>query len=332
MDYSWSKRSKLTGYLALAGGVILSLSLPKAVYEPMQSAFVAFYSRFFRAKRSTVLTTCDTEVLLLKEKVLLLEERLKSYEVLVHKPLLFPEILSAYFHHLIPCRAVYRDPAYWGSSLWVNQGKLSGVQKQSPVVQGNILVGLVDYVGDHQARVRLVTDVGMKPSVIAVRGGIQSAVARRTLQTLARQLEALPVSLLSEKEKYAHLYQLEQLAARLPSGDDAFLLRGILSGCGGPLWKPQSTLLQGEGFCFQAGKTMLPGDILVTTGLDGVFPPGLLVASVTRIFPPNEGACAFRLEAQSLVQDDTDLTLFILPPMEFNPNDRPDIFGSLWDN
>lgn len=60
-------------------------------------------------------------------------------------------------------------------------------------------------------------------------------------------------------------------------------------------------------------------DILVTTGMDGVFPPGLRVAEVTRIFPLREGAYTYEIEAVPVVGNlDTLQTVFIIPPVGYS--------------
>ncbi|WP_100934409.1 rod shape-determining protein MreC [Candidatus Chlamydia corallus] len=331
-----NKKTKICVYIVIALGILSYRSVPQEIYDKMRGNFIALHAKFFpkiKLAPSSDLANLELENLLLKEKVASFEERLKLYEVSNHIPPLFPEILTPYFHKLVEGKVIYRDHTHWSSSCWVNVGKIHGIKKNSPVLSGNVLVGLVDYVGEHQSRIRLITDVGMKPSVIAMRGEIQAWWIKHSLRELVRQLEKLSHAYILEKDKYEKIAQLQELDASIEGeGENQALLRGILSGFGGALWKEGALCLEGEGFCFSEGKTLLPGDILVTTGLDGVFPPGLLVAQITKVKPPRDGACTFKIEAQPLERNLMKLTqLFILPPLEFNPNDRPDIFGLLWD-
>jgi cell shape-determining protein MreC len=61
------------------------------------------------------------------------------------------------------------------------------------------------------------------------------------------------------------------------------------------------------------------GDLLVTSGLDGLFPPGLFVAIVSKIHPLKEGGFAFDLEAKATAENLEDLTtVSICPPIKEN--------------
>lgn len=330
-----NKKSKYTIYVFVCCGVLGCWSIPKEISESLQGGFVALYSRVFPKPElsSSQHSVLDVENLLLKEYITTLKQKFLSKEVSQQQPPLFSEILSPYFQNLIEGRVIYRDPAHWASSCWVDVGKDKGVKKNSPVLSGKVLVGLVDYVGEKQSRVRLITDEGMKPSVIAMRGNIQIWWIQQKINELSCLLEWLPHNYILEKDKYEKLSQLRELSESIQAeGDNQESLRGTLSGVGGPLWKQETMVLRGEGFCFEEGKTLCPEDILVTTGLDGVFPPGLPVAKVSKVIPPRDGACAFNIKAEPLESQISTLShLFILPPMEFNPNDRPDIFGLLWE-
>ena len=76
------------------------------------------------------------------------------------------------------------------------------------------------------------------------------------------------------------------------------------------------------------GKNTLPllqiGDLLVTTGFDGVFPAGLHVARIQKIFPLKEGDYYYELEAKSTVDRLDDLNIvFVLQPIGYDPDDLP---------
>ena len=80
----------------------------------------------------------------------------------------------------IPAKVIYRDPASWSSFVWLGVGEKHNralqepiIVKNSPVVMGNVLVGVVEEVEEMQCKVRLITDSSLIPSVRSVRGGEQ---------------------------------------------------------------------------------------------------------------------------------------------------------------
>lgn len=224
----------------------------------------------------------------------------------------------------MPSEIIYRDPSFWSSSLWINVGEDDNeaigrvvVAKNSPVVHGTILVGLIDYVGKKQSRVRLVTDSGLSPSVRCVRGDIQDREIMALIRPLLKHIEC--------EDRYSHLVKdLKSVQESLQTKEDRYLAKGELHGSSFPLWRCRSSSLQGIGFNLhyvdEEGAPpkdtclLQEGDILVTTGLDGVFPPDLKVAVVTA-YSKRSGGYAYDLHADSLISDINELqTLFVLPP------------------
>lgn len=209
---------------------------------------------------------------------------------------------------VIAAKVIFRSPSTWNSSLWINVGHSANkekgkiiVAKNSPVVVGKSVVGVIDYLGENQSRVRLITDAGLTPSIRVLR----------------------------EDSKGAML-----------------LAKGELQGSSMPLWRTESKILKGTGFNYdfadqegpgrdlRTGKPLdqsktpaIPiiktGDLLVTTGMDGVFPAGLEVAVVTKIFPLREGDYYYELEAIPSAESLEDLTfVFILPPQGYNSEEQ----------
>lgn len=189
----------------------------------------------------------------------------------------------------VMAQVIYRDPTSWSSSVWIDVGEETNhtlkrrvVQKNSPVLLGKNVMGAVEYVGKRHSRVRLITDPGLKVAVRALRGSVQN------------------------------------------------LAKGVISGAGSPEWRSKSSL-KGVGFNYdfpdsKGGAQDLVNpttaliqvhDILVTTGMDGVFPPGLPVAEVTRITHLKEGAFCYDLEAQPITSLDEISYLYIIPPTGF---------------
>jgi cell shape-determining protein MreC len=245
-----------------------------------------------------------------------------------------------------PAQVIYRDPSSWSSSLWINVGEENNralsqpiIAKNSPVVAGAFLVGVVDYVGKKQSRVRLITDSGLSPAVRAVRGGAQNRELAQLVDSMGRRLEGREDLFETEEEKQAFFQRLSQLKSKIGiNWEDGYLAKGELHGSSAPFWRSRGQLLKGIGFNFDYGdeegsardlRTGRPvgtsggavpilkeGDLLVTSGLDQIFPPGLLVGTVSWIGPIKEGGYAYEIEARPSANNLNDLqTLFILPPL-----------------
>lgn len=250
-------------------------------------------------------------------------------------------------------RVIFRDPASWSSSLWVNVGQRDNtllgrkvVCRNSPVIVGLNVVGVIDYVGERQSRVRLITDAGLTPSVRACRGFSQDMALRDKLMGLARGM-ALPQELGGGNPATQTL--ISQLLKSLPQVPaSGYFAKGEVSGSSHPLWRARSDLLKGVGFNMdfpdeegpardlRTGLTqddsvgdaatllLKTHDLLVTTGMDGVFPAGLHVAEVIQVAPLKEGSYTFELSAKPCIKNLDDLsTVFILPPVGFSEDDRP---------
>jgi len=246
----------------------------------------------------------------------------------------------------IPAQVIYRDPTSWSSSLWVNAGEEENealgtevIAKNSPVVLGASLVGVVDFVGRKQSRIRLITDSGLAPSVRAVRGAVQNRELAALLQTVSSRLETREDLFSSSEEKELFLTRVAQLKSKVNFGwEDGYLAKGELHGSSAPFWRSRGQTLKGIGFNYDypdeegsarelrtgrpvgaysgAVPILKEGDLLVTSGLDGVFPPGLLVGTVDWVGPLKEGNYAYEIEAKPCTPHLNDLqTVFILPSL-----------------
>ena len=260
---------------------------------------------------------------------------------------------AAHFHDLldrqlsaVPCQVIYRDPSSWSSTLWINVGEednkileRSAVAKNSPVVSGLSLVGVIDYVGKKQSRVRLITDSGVTPAVRAVRGSLQNRDVVRLLESLEDRLQLRKDLFASEEEKEILLKGIVSLRDKMrQEKENIYLVKGELHGSAAPFWRSRGLVLKGIGFNYdyadewgpardlRSGRpinsrgnsvTLLKeGDLLITSGLDGVFPPGLSVATVKSISPLKQGAYAYELEALPTAVSLNDLeSLFVLPSL-----------------
>ncbi len=247
----------------------------------------------------------------------------------------------------LPATVIFREPASWSSTFWIDIGESDNekvgmkiVGKNSPVLLATSIVGIVEYVGRNQSRVRLITDSRLSPSVRAVRGDEQNRYLLEHLDSLIFALE-LRNDLFSSEDEYktaAHvLYRLKR--AMLQQSGDHYLAKGELKGTSNPLWRSRSQVLKGIGFNYdfpdaegpardlrsgepygakeEPVQLLRPGDLLVTTGLDGVFPPGFRVATVSFVETLKEGASSYEIEAIPTAGNLDDLAhVFVLRPSE----------------
>lgn len=245
----------------------------------------------------------------------------------------------------LPAKVIFREPASWSSFLWLDVGEQNNrllkrriVAKNSPVVVGASLVGVVEEVGEKKCKVRLVTDAGLVPSVRAVRGKEQNRFLLEYLEGLILGLSTRPDLFVSQEEARVGTAWLGRIKEQLRScAEDHYLAKGELRGTSQPLWRSRDIVLRGAGFNYDfadeeggardlrtgelagAKKGIMPilktGDLLVTTGMDGVFPAGLRVAIVSQVVPLREGACSYEIEAKATCGHlDTLSHLTILPP------------------
>lgn len=252
----------------------------------------------------------------------------------------------------VPARVIFRSPSSWNSSLWINVGKETNetlgnkpIVKNSPVLLGTAVIGIVDYVGSKQSRVRLITDSGLTPSVRAARGDPETQLKKEKLRDVIKILYA-------EGDAFEDPLQQEELIEKLEIASrnvfqegqgSSFLAKGEIHGSSKPLWRTQRHELTGTGFNYdfadgfgpgrdlRTGKTaedkangattpiVQAGDLLVTTGLDGVFPRGLPVAEVTHVHALKEGDYFYELHALPVAGNLDELSLvFVIPPLGYD--------------
>lgn len=217
--------------------------------------------------------------------------------------------------YAVDATVIFRDPAFWASGFWIDKGEkenrnigFSIIAKNSPVLLGDSLIGVVEIVEEKRSYVRLITDSSLTPAVRAVRGGEQNRALLGQVHLLEEELH-LRESLASV-ELFQELANVKKILQE--EGESFYLAKGELRGSSYPLWRSRSSLLKGVGFNYEFSdeegnahtlheklKTPLlrVGDLLITSGLDGVFPPGLFVATIAKIFPLKEGDFAYEIEA-----------------------------------
>lgn len=186
--------------------------------------------------------------------------------------------LSKFEHH--PARIVLRDTAEWASFIWVEMAEPTSAYLLAPVVCGDVAVGIVDFTAQNRCRIRLLSDSQISLSVTVAPTQIDQQRAGDVFQNRSTEN----------------------------------LLVGQIRGFGGALWNSSGTLLIGQGYVPNPPKDNhfdRPGhvnctrrrfalsDQLVTSGMDGIFPPNLRVGSVDRVEPDRPGATRYAFGAIS---------------------------------
>jgi hypothetical protein len=237
----------------------------------------------------------------------------------------------------VSAKVIYRPVTDWLSSFWVDLGSENGgglIGVNSPVLYRGALLGIIDQVGAKQSRVLLVTDPKLRVAVRVARGDAKRFLISHHIDHLIHLLE-------QEPPPFHFLRTLDDLKDHyLPEGDRWLLAKGELRGSlqGG-------IALKGLGFNLETGDRQGPArdlrtgvpyddptskpipliqlyDLLVTSGLDGLFPEGLDVALVTSIAPLDEGDVAYNLEAEPLFGPLEEISAVdILPPLPFDSRD-----------
>lgn len=354
------RKDSSTTYLLVIGALLCLMSLPNASTERLRSTTVALFAptweqlswiRFLFRQEGKRISQEELQRLQLENQ--LLHSEVGRLQELVQHELFLKEIDRASIHseevqrfldlqlNAMPARVIFRSPGTWNSSVWLNIGQADNsrfakpvIAKNSPVVVGMSIVGVVDYVGTRQCRVRLITDSGLNPSVRVARG-VNAEVVRAINECLR---------VIDDQE----LVQLLKMYKRdyLDVHSAAYLAKGELCGSSHPLWRAQGQILKGTGFNYDYPDELGPardlrtgmakegkkkaaplirlGDLLVTTGMDGVFPKGLHVAKVTAIASLKEGDYFYDIEAVPTAGNLNEIDMvMVLPPVGFDPTDKP---------
>ncbi len=350
--------SKYTRYVFLIAFVFFVLSVPEEAVSHIRNGVISSISPAWKLlnkqtnQEENTIETLEVENQILHHKIerlhhwitqdqhlqkqmqhLLSLKKEQSDPFIERRQSYLSQILAKQLHGL-PAKVVFREPANWSSVIWIGVGnrdnRLIGeeiIAKNSPVVIGNAVVGVVETVLENRSSVRLITDRALTPSVRGVRGNTQNKI-------LLDQLGAL-IQTLSNRED---LYGAKEIADALESFSgkidldrrDSYLAKGHVQGASRPLWRMLGQTLKGIGFNYDFADVEGPardlqtthesllcvGDVLVTTGMDGVFPADLHIATVTKVHPLQEGECSYSIEAEALAPNLNSLSeVFVLPPL-----------------
>lgn len=354
------KRYSSKSFIILLVAIFFVMSMPKKASEGLRGVLFATMAPIWETAQNLVSGTDQLEVELqrLQSEIQLLHNQLEQWQELYRNEHLLNIQLSqthdnptVFIHgetlkpqlEAIPAKVIFRSPGAWSSALWINMGSSDNknlgktvIAKNSPVVVANSIVGIIDYVGKNQSRVKLITDSSLAPSVRVVRGQVQETRILELLTLLQQEVEGTALG--DELENYKKQITLGM--------SDLPLAKGELRGSSPPLWRSQNQLLKGIGFNYdfadqygpardlrtgEAQEEDLPPcsiieekDLLLTTGMDGVFPPGFLVGRVTKIHMLKEGDYYYELEAYPTAGNLNELTtVFVLAPVGYDPSDQP---------
>jgi len=238
----------------------------------------------------------------------------------------------------VAAKVIFREPISWSTTLWIDVGKRENrklgrevIAKNSPVVVEGCLVGVVEAVEEERSRVRLLTDSKLVPSVRAVRGLFQNYYFLDQLESFMRALFYRKDLFADQGEKERLFQSLTVLKTRLlETNENALLAKGEIRGSAFPLWRSKNQRLKGVGFHYNSVdadtsskelqqdknfSSLKEGDLLVTSGIDGIFPAGLQVGIITRIYPLREGAVSYEIEAIPAAKDIDEIrSVFVFPP------------------
>lgn len=362
-------------YFAIAFVLCLLFIIPKSFTEKLREVgaqvTAPIYSGLFFNKSSVMKQDLDQLALentLLSKQIqevrdyLVSEERLEEHfkkldavrsekqELIKRREELLVDNLKRQLES-VSAKVVYREPAFWSSLFWINVGERDNqalgyelIAYNSPVVIGSVIVGVIDYVGKNQSRVRLITDASISASVRILRGSEQNRFLLDQLNLLIDQLKFRQELFFSSEEQTNTLSILCDLQDNLKTSvHDRYLAKGELHGSSSPLWRSRLQKLKGIGFNYDyedeegpardlrtgepinkgdlSSEILLKeGDLLVTTGMDGVFPEGFHIAIVDKILPLEEGAISYSLEAKSLIANfDEIYKVSVLAPLREIP-------------
>lgn len=165
-----------------------------------------------------------------------------------------------------------------------------------PVTIGPHAIGIIERVGKKQSTVRLFSDPSIKVHVKT---------------TSADQLAH---HYIGELEKLLPDSSALDLVKRKVKGDVPSSARGFLEGFNG------AGNYSGFGLVSLQNKPFRTGEVLVTTGEDGLFPPGLFVARIVEVSPQGAGEVTYRLKAKPTYPLDHLPALHVLePPLDMGP-------------
>ncbi|MCI5051637.1 MAG: hypothetical protein MRY21_00695 [Simkaniaceae bacterium] len=296
-------------YILLAIVVLLTLFLPSRLVKSLRHTAFKTVSRTVDQKAGE-LDRLRSENYALRNQL----ERVRNWLVAEESLERLKDFESRIKWNALSANVVHREPGSWGAALWIDRGENDQIKEESPVLVNGGVVGVVEEVEKTRSRVRLITDSRLVPSVRVSRGALQNRALIESIEQLLQQLKLRPeiASYLPDE-----LEGLKQTL--LGENENHYLAKGELHGASGPLWHSLKSELTGLGFNYEFpdengdcrpltdSSLLKVGDLLVTTGMDGVFPPDLPIAVITKVDPLHDGQVSYSLRASPYVTSIADI-------------------------
>lgn len=114
----------------------------------------------------------------LREGINILNRKIETYKVIQDENDRLKNFLNfrkSIPYAVLPAKIIGRDPSNWSNSLIIDKGLSSGIGRNKAVISTKGLVGRVVELGNHSAKILLITDPNSKVGVIIQRnrqGGI----------------------------------------------------------------------------------------------------------------------------------------------------------------
>ena len=212
----------------------------------------------------------------------------------------------------ISAKVIHRTRLSWYKYCWINVGlednKKIGqdiVSIDSPVVQGNALIGIIDKVEKKKSRVLLITDNSNTIS-------IQLLNKRDSNEKLVNLLKQ--ASLLAKNEDRSPLLNcIDTIRKKYPTKTPHNITGEVNGICDLNIFNGD-IMLSARLFCDPKSVKLETGDILVTSGLDEIAPQGVEVGIIADI---TEDICSYNLKLLPACDDINKVYFVSVLPKEF---------------